>query len=251
MKMIRFSTFWMSIVSAGVVHAHYPWLNVDVAIDETTIEFAWGHHFPNDGRLAMDRVVSVDMIGAGGTHALTRSDRQDAVFTVSAAGLADVKMLVGVQQGSYYSRTPEGGRRGSKRDFPAAMSCSFSNNTAKALVGLGHEAAEAGLPVGHVFELVPLVGAGRLVAGSSLPIKVLFHGEPWQGELVATYAGYDKAAGESDYPVVLNTDEQGRVMVPLDRAGQWLVRANASEPYPDSTLCDRLNYNATLTLTVR
>ncbi len=240
--------------ASGLAAAHYPWLTLDShapgAGEALQFEVAWGHRFPVDGVLSADRLESLTLVGTQGVHAIALNGKAER-FTVPAAALEGAAVLVGVQRTSYYSRTPEGGRRGSRKDFPDARSCSLSNNTVKALVGGGAEAGAAGIPVGHAFELVVEAGPGALSAGGTLPLRIVFHDQPWQGEVNAIYAGYQKAEGEADYPVQLMTDAQGRVAVPLDRAGHWMVRASTGEDYPNPDVCDRLHYNATLTITVR
>lgn len=234
--------------------AHYPWLTLDRHLpgdgSPLSFEVGWGHSFPKDGTLSADRLESLTLVGAQGAHVIALVDKLER-FSVEAALLEGAALLAGVQRSSYYSRTPEGGRRGSKREFPEARSCSYSNNTVKALVGADAAAGAAGESLGHAFEVLPEAGPGALSAKSVFPVRVLFHGRPWQGEINAIYAGYEKAEGEADYPVQVTSDEDGRAGIPLDRAGHWMLRISTSEPYPKPEVCDQLNYNATLTFSVR
>lgn len=254
MKVARFTSGLLLGVLSATAAAHYPWLTLDSHLPSDgqplSFEVGSGHSFPVDGTLSADRLESLVVVGVQGEHAIALVEKAER-FTVEPALLEDAALLVGVQRSSYYSRTPEGGRRGSKREFPDARSCSYSNNTVKAMVGSAMAAGAAGKPLGHAFEVLPEAGPGALSAGSVLPVRVLFHGKPWPGEVSAIYAGYEKAEGEADYPVQVTTDVEGRVEIPLDRAGQWMLRVSTSEPYPQAEVCDQLNYNATLTFAVR
>jgi uncharacterized GH25 family protein len=125
------------------------------------------------------------------------------------------------------------------------LSCGYSSNTVAALLGRGD--LVPGRPVGDLLEIVPLVGAAS--AGEAIRVRVLLRGRPWQGEVSATYAGFTGA--EDEYPVRAATDHAGEASLPLDRPGRWMIKAAASEAYPDPAICDRSNYTATLTLVVR
>lgn len=245
---IRALAFAVLVTASSLAGAHYPWLHVEPAAPggALDVEIGWGHQFPGNDRLTADRVASISLVSGAGDAPLVLS-AQDGRYRVTAAQRANAALLVGLQQPSYYSRTPQGGRRGSRLDHPDARSCSQSHNSFKALIGDGPGVS---LALGHRFELVPGTGLSRLGAGGGLPLQVLWQGRPWQGELTAIYAGYAKRQGEADYPVVLRTDADGRAVVPLDRKGAWLVRAAQSETYPNPATCDNRNYHATLTFTV-
>lgn len=233
----------------GTAAAHYPWLAVESAAAGAPLPFriASGHAFPTDGTLEADRVASLAVVGARGTVALETSP-QAGRYSVLPRLRSDAVLIVGEQKPGYYSRTPAGGKRGSRKDFPDALSCSRSQNTFKALIGDAPTGARA---LGHRFEIVPLAGASALKVGRRLPVRLLWQGRPWQGEVTAIHAGYIKREGEGDYPIVLRTDAEGRASVPLDRPGAWMVRAATSEPYPDRATCDELKYGVSLTFTVR
>lgn len=248
MKMTRALAAALLATTCGLASAHYPWFQFDaVAGAPPAFRIGWGHHFPSETVMAADRLASLAVVGARGSTPLALA-APDGRHLLPAELRPGAALLVGLQQAGYYSRTPEGGRRGSRKDFPAARSCAQSHNSFKALIGDDAAAARA---LGHRFELLPLAGAGTLKAGGALPVQLLWQGRPWQGELTAIYAGYQKAQGEADYPVTLKTDAEGKARVPLDRAGLWMVRAGTSEPYPDPATCDQLNYHVSLTFAVR
>lgn len=225
--------------------AHYPWLTV-LDDDPITFEIGWGHDFPTDDLLAADRMDAAALILPDGTSRpleLQAADRYSA-GKPAATGL---HLLAVEQVPSYYSRTPDGGRRGSRAEYPAAVSCSRTHNTMKALISRG-PGGDPAHPVGHPLEIVPLADPGMLTAGEVLPLKVLLDGRPYDGELTAIWADY---AGEEEFPVTLTADAQGRAELKLAAAGHWLVMAETRRDYPDPDRCDHLVYRSILTFHTR
>lgn len=235
--------------ACGTAAAHYPWLTVESAPAGAPLPFRIesGDAFPAHGTLEANRVASLAVVGARGTVALEISP-QAGRYSLPSSLRADAVLIVGEQQPGYYSRTPAGGKRGTRKEFPDALSCSQSQNTFKALIGDAPAGARA---LGHRFEIVPLAGAGALKVGSRLPVRLLWQGKPWQGEVTAIHAGYRKREDEGGYPVVLRTDAEGYASVPLDHPGAWMVRAGTREPYPEPATCDEVKYSVSLTFTVR
>lgn len=75
--------------------------------------------------------------------------------------------------------------------------------------------------VGHPAELVPLVDPRGLAVGDSLPVRLLFRGQPVAGAKL--HAG--AAAGDRDpEELVLATDAAGVIRIPLVRSGLWNSR---------------------------
>lgn len=254
MNIARFTLALLLGAASATATAHYPWLMLYSYMPEVdqpwSFGVGWGHRFPGDGAVSSERLVSAVLVGSQGQHPIAFTDKAERL-AVAPVRLQGVVMLAGVLRSDYYSRTSQGGRRGSKRDFPDARRCSYSNSTVKALLGADPDVGAAGAALGYVFEVLPEAGPGSLAAGGTFPVRVLFHGKPWQGKVNAIYADYEKRDGEADYPVQVMTDADGRVEIPLDRNGLWMLRVSTSEPYSQADVCDTINYNATLTFSVR
>lgn len=95
-----------------------------------------------------------------------------------------------------------------------------------------------GLPLELVAERAP----GRLRRGEALPVRLLHEGRPLAGALVV--------AIPRDAPrqrIALRSDAQGRVKLPLDRAGHWLVKAVHMRPAPPGSGADWESLWASLT----
>jgi uncharacterized GH25 family protein len=227
--------------------AHYPWMTpVDYAPQPgASLEFSvgWGHAFPGTDTMPGERLAGAELLDAAGTvHPLALGP--GAVFTTLPLPGAGPWLLAARQAPGYYSRTPRGGQRGSRAEHPDAVSCGYSNNSVKALLGAGLGAVDQ--PLGHPLEILPLASSAG--TGALFPVKVLHRGEAWQGEVHAVYAGFEGEEGA--YPLTAVTDGRGIARLAFDRPGPWMIKAVTGEAYPVSAICDRSTYTATLTLTV-
>ncbi len=96
-------------------------------------------------------------------------------------------------------------------------------------------------------EIMPERDPCALRAGDSLPLRVLFQGQPLAGVYVA--AGYPGVTGHK-YPVWMRTDAQGRASVPLDRPGLWFARVLHMVPASGDPEADWRSAFSTLTFEV-
>lgn len=94
------------------------------------------------------------------------------------------------------------------------------------------DSGRATSPVGLPLELVPEVDPASLAGAGEreLPLRLLFEGRPVAGALVVAMERSDPRATR----VTARTDEEGRVIVPLDRSGAWLVKAVHMEAAGDA-----------------
>ena len=102
-------------------------------------------------------------------------------------------------------------------------------------------------PLGLRLEIVPLASPCRLRVGDTLPVQVVFQGQPLAGVQVG--AGYAGVHGHN-YPVWVKTDAEGRATIPLDRPGAWFVRTLHMIP-ASSPDADWESWFSTLTFAVR
>jgi uncharacterized GH25 family protein len=242
------STIFVLLVMVPVLPAlaHFPWLIPDQNAPVLIYDVRIGHSLPSDQTLEPERIEAAALISPDGrVHSVTyeASGWQNEVATDGTY------VLAAKQVSGYRSRTVEGEQAGSRHDHPQALSCNRSYNTMKAVVALGGGPADVGQPVGYELELVPQGNPANLRAGEMLPVQVLFHGEPWQGTVYATYEGYE-AKGEDDHPVTVTTDARGVADLILPVSGVWMLRATVREDYPDTAVCDRRTFNSTLTFRI-
>jgi uncharacterized GH25 family protein len=119
----------------------------------------------------------------------------------------------------------------------------------KALINVGDGKGRVDTLLGHAMEIVPLINPAALHAGDALPVKILYKGKPWSGELTATYAGF--STEKNAWAQTVKTDKNGMAKISLEHGGYWLVRASQEERYPDSGECDQETFGATLTFELK
>lgn len=236
------------VLCPGLTLAHYPWMSPadysPPAGQPVAFSIGVGHHFPGTDTIAGERLAAAELLDAAGQVRPVALGSGNEFLTPALPGEGPWVLAARIAPG-YYSRTPQGGQRVSRAEAPDAMSCGHSSNTVKALLGAGDGAVAQ--PLGHPLEIVPL--AANPSTGAPFAVKALRAGVPWQGEINAVYAGFGGA--EDQYPVKVVTDAEGLAKLEFDRPGRWMIKAYASEPYPDPATCDRSNFTATLTLVVR
>lgn len=229
--------------------AHYPWITVHADDGQSGIEYRihTGHLFPEDQPLSADRLSGIRLVRPDGAVETLQPGGTERLML--SAPLEGTMMLVAEDQPTYWSRTFEGGRAVSREQAPDAFSCSLTTSLMKAALGHGSGVAWR-YRQGHALELLPLNDPAALSPSDPLSIQVLFHGDPWEGELKLTYAGFPRQ-GDDDYALTIRTNADGVARFVPAVAGYWLVRAYASEAYPDPAVCDRRSYYSTLTFAIR
>jgi uncharacterized GH25 family protein len=91
---------------------------------------------------------------------------------------------------------------------------------AKAIVRVGEAAGGWDRVAGLSLELIPAGDPSRLAAGDTLTVRLLHEGRPLAGTRVSAMP-----VTAPDAVVHGTTAADGRVAVPLDRPGRWLVKA--------------------------
>lgn len=118
---------------------------------------------------------------------------------------------------------------------------------AKALVVAGTPSDVWRAPLGLELEFIPEADPAALKPGSSLPVQLLWRGRP------AANIRIERAwasGGRHGIEIVGRTGADGRIAVPVDKAGQWRVHGVAIERAAQSTGADWESYWATLTFEV-
>jgi uncharacterized GH25 family protein len=107
----------------------------------------------------------------------------------------------------------------------------YYSRCAKSLVQAGAPAAGSGYDrvLGYPLELVPRADPYLLRPGESLPLELRYLGRPLAGVLVVAFTAEQPARR-----FTARTGRDGRVSVPLDRPGRWLVKAVHMIEVPDT-----------------
>lgn len=101
------------------------------------------------------------------------------------------------------------------------------------------------MPVGQEFEIVTLQDPYKLRPGATLPVVLLFHGQPLPGRKVTATNLLKGRPGVH----AVTTDSLGRASFVLDEAGEWLLRAAHIEPSKEPDV-DWRSYKASLTFSL-
>jgi len=133
-----------------------------------------------------------------------------------------------------------------RRGQSAAPGREVFSRCAKALITVGDGKGSGydrvlGLPL----ELVPEKDPTRLKGGGALPLRILYDGKPIAGVLVAAIS-----RDRPDRVVSARSDARGRVQLPLDQEGLWLVKAVHMVPAPKDTGAEWESFWASLTFGV-
>ncbi|MCU1228016.1 MAG: hypothetical protein JWO97_900 [Acidobacteria bacterium] len=97
-------------------------------------------------------------------------------------------------------------------------------------------------PLGFTLELLPLKDPYTLKAGGSLPLSLLYRGQPIANILVVAMNRDDP-----EHPVRARTDAKGRVSLRLPRAGFWLIKAVHMQAAPAGAGVDWESWWASIT----
>ena len=236
-------------LAPGVALGHYSWLEpqgLQAAPGESVpVIFGWGHHPGEDDSLSASRMASLSIWQPSGQwRGLPLHGAQSIESGVLEA--PGHYVLAARQSRGYWSRTAEGGKRGSLQQYPNATSCSYSDNSSKALlkVGQADDGAEVvSRPLGQSLEIVPERLPEGIEEGAPVPVQVMLHGEPLAG---ATLTVYREDHEEEAQAATWSTDEQGRARLDLASGHSWLAHVETTLPFHDQSLCHEHSLNATL-----
>jgi len=111
---------------------------------------------------------------------------------------------------------------------------------AKTLITVGAPDAGFSKNLGLIIEFIPAVNPATLQPGDKLPLQLLFRGKPLAGAQV-------EKAWVGGHSVVGRTDNDGRIVVPVETAGKWRIHTVTMEPHPDRSVADWQSFWASLT----
>ena len=167
----------------------------------------------------------------------------EAAFAKPGTGIILVNRLPQV-----WSLTPEGMKKGTKKELPGATKSNLYEKFAKALVAVGGETAGFDTVVGQRLELVPLTDPAKVAVGQDLDVKVLFDGQPTPATVLATYDGFTK--NPNTYAYYTETDGTGVATVRITHPGLWLVRTEMKGVPADAAISQEV-LRSTLTFFVK
>lgn len=234
------------LLASGLGQAHFPWLQASpqTAAAPLSAVAMFGHGPADATPMAAARLANMAVVDGDGVVTLMSSGDGAAAEHEASETVTTPVMVLARQRPGFWSRKEEGGERLPRNQVPDAVSCVYSRNSMKALLGTGAEAA-ARQPVGHPLEIVPVVGLVAAADGARLRVTVRFGDQPYPGRL--SVIALDEGGPR---PELFDADEHGHFEVRLPSPGRWMLYARTTTPYADPSVCDENGYNATLVLTV-
>lgn len=268
-SVILFSVLSLTVICPSAL-AHNLWLNPGDYYPEVgstvDIGIGWGHKYPAsriDQEVKEGRVQEIQAVDPDGrTIHLTKVSPALYQLRIQKAGayLVTAKIKPGV-----FTMTAEGRKWGDKKSVANPIKCTNFHIEAKTVIIAGGEEKNLGQPAGQPLEVIPLTNLHNLRSGDKLKVKVLYKGNPLPDAKVrATYAGFEaediaphatsqkgRQDGGRHFPVETVTDDQGRAIVQVDKAGYWMILLSHRPVYPDPEICDEYMYNVAFTFQVR
>lgn len=245
------------------VGAHMLWLNASdyapKAGESVSIEIGFGHHYPHDEALKegrLERVYAVDKTGQ--EYSVEQVSTCTYRFMPPSDGLF---RIIAVMKPGFVSKTTDGRKMGSKKEYANVVNCFAFRMVATALISVGSPRGDFGVSSKNPLEIVPLKNPALLKTGDEIPVKVMFQGKPVEGVSVQAanqeqstapgneqgHAGQEHGAHQHWAQEVI-TNGDGIAVIKVTVGGPWLLATSHEVPYEDQMECDRYSYRTSLTV---
>ena len=238
------------IFAANAAQAHDIWITIDKAGGECRAIVNYGH--PDDRPPALaDKIVDFLLLQGDKRASLIdgmTETQTGGPITVASKAFDCSHALVAVHyDNGFWVKSPSGRYINASRfSVPDATASTWSVKFAKAVTG--PEAPWQSV-MGHKLEIVPLADPAAKQPGDSLPVKVLFQGEPLANIAVERTDGVTPIK-EKDIPR-FTTGKDGVALVPITSRGLQLLAVDYKvSPSKTPELADSDFYNATLSFGV-
>lgn len=173
----------------------------------------------------------------------TKTFDGSVTFTKPGAGIILVHRLPQI-----WTLTPDGMKKGTKKDFPGATKSNRYEKFAKAIVPVNGSTAGFDTVVGDRLELVPLTDPAKVKVGQDVDVKVLLDGQPTPAVVLATYDGFTKTP--NTYAYYTETNDAGIAKVRITHPGLWMVRTEVKSVPADGAVAQEA-LRSTLTFFVK
>lgn len=274
-KTLLSATLSVAALASASLQAHELWLNVPPvsAGNPLQIEMGYGENFPHGEPIpAARQALFAPLKAIGSDKKTTEFPINSEQYRFSQNNPVSGSWLVtATYKPAFWSLKPAGEkyqwRQSNKQQWPGSY-CMESTMSAKTASYVGTPGNNEALtqPTGVRLEFVPEVDPATLKTGDTLNITVLANGKPLANHevgiamvdlsapraadthhhhhhqhsadtnlshpaLAHTYA-YENAAMKD------HTDSNGKLSLPILKAGQWLLMAANDTPYEDKAVCD-------------
>lgn len=249
----------VSAVCAGLwatASAHTMYVTVTDYVPDAkrgaTLFFGWGETLPVGDMLGADWLESLKIMGPDGQ--VRALDKPAEFLSRVELGTAGTHVLAAELKPGFYTIYKDGEQKkhhmGPKTDVQNVESSHYYCQQGKAILNAGQLTETYKQPVGHKLEIIPLKNPALLREGETLPVQVLFEGQPVPGypKLLATYLGFSTTGAFAYAQSVVH----GRGQVKISHSGVWYLNVNyrARATGELAEKCDEVSYTATLTFEV-
>ena len=244
------------LLTAATASAHTMYVSVTDYVPHTKrgtkLYFGWGETMPIDDQLGADRLTTLKIIGPDGE--IRDLDKPEEFLTRIQFEEEGTHVLAAELKSGFYTIYKDGDKKkhhmGPKTGLENVEMSLYYSQQGKAIVNSGKVTDSFKQPVGHKLEIIPLKNPALLREGDTLPVKVLFEGEPVPGypKLLATYMGFSTTGAFAYAKSVVH----GQSEIKISKAGVWYVNVKyRARPTGDlADQCDEVSYTATLTFEV-
>ncbi|WP_347254166.1 DUF4198 domain-containing protein [Leminorella grimontii] len=245
--------------------AHELWINVaNTPVGQPmVVEMGYGDNFPEPEAIAADRLAIFSparLVSAAGEVKLEQKGENYRYVSTKPA-VEGSYLAIATYNPTYWAKNKNGWKQQSRREMTDASYCQLASMYGKTVVNVGNksDAAFISQPQGIPLEIVPLADPAMLKGGQTLPVELRYQGKPLANHKVsASYAGYEDPHHHHKHgdhrhleaAFSAKTDDKGRLSVPVDRDGYWVIFADKVTPIADKNVCDEEKVKTTFTFNV-
>ncbi len=242
------------LIAAPGAQAHDFWVNPKAPSGNVVeAELGYGHDFPNPEAIAEDRTGLFEPLTLVTSEGVVDLKQEGANYSFKAE--KELKkgsyLISGVYRPTFWSKGPDGWSQTNRKQRPDATYCEEAAMFAKGVFNVDGAADDELVtkPLGHRLEIVPLKNPSKVKVGETLPVQVLFDGNPLKmAEVSATFAGF--SANKEHKAFYGRADLKGIIeLVPL-KEGYWFAKVTHKYDFEDKSLCDEVVLVATLTFNI-
>ncbi len=221
-----------------------------------SILYGWGHAMPVDDQLSRAQVDRMVLATPDGGINVLEPGPEGGFLAAQVTPEATGRYIIGAALKPYtFTRFHDGDRvrfeRIGKDAVPEGveiLTSRFTHHFAKTVVSVGDTTGMAvDRVLGFDLEILLETDPATLVAGSTMPFSVLFHGKPlvrreYPIVVTLTRLGF---AGETDLSI--DGDGRGVIVIPDTGVYQILVAVEETATAEQLTQADRVRYSSTTT----
>jgi uncharacterized GH25 family protein len=165
-----------------------------------------------------------------------QGDTGKLVYAGTAPAPTDKAFIVsGLRTPIMLATTPEGTKRGNRKDFPNARVVRAIEKFSKAIINASGNDEIWKTPIGDRLEIMLKTSPAAIKVGDEVPVQVLYDGEPILTKLYATYDGFSRRGMAFAFYAEMEEADTGYVKI--THPGTWIIRAE----HIDDTRTDEID----------